>query len=167
MKRTQPKWNQLDDQILKSLYPLSSRDQLLKALPGRSINAISQHARKLGITRRRFRDTSNLKCIDGIWFSYLVRPDGYVQISGPTLAPVYKMFEHRYVWEKTKGPIPSGYEIHHIDGNRQNNNINNLECVAESEHHSRDRMVRNSMAKYLKTIGHYDTWLMRFNNGNI
>jgi len=41
---------------------------------------------------------------------------------------------HRYVWEKEKGKIPIGYDIHHIDLDRTNNDIKNLECISKSEH---------------------------------
>lgn len=41
---------------------------------------------------------------------------------------------HRYVWEKEKGTIPNEWDIHHIDNNRANNDINNLECLPKSEH---------------------------------
>ena len=33
---------------------------------------------------------------------------------------------HRWVWEQKNGPIPSGGIIHHIDGDRTNNAIENL-----------------------------------------
>lgn len=41
---------------------------------------------------------------------------------------------HRIVWETFNGEIPTGYHIHHIDHNRQNNKLSNLECVNGSEH---------------------------------
>lgn len=41
---------------------------------------------------------------------------------------------HRYIWEKEKGIIPNGYHIHHIDGNKNNNDINNLDCISAKEH---------------------------------
>ena len=41
---------------------------------------------------------------------------------------------HQYVWEKEHGPIPKGYEIHHIDGNTMNNDITNLMMVTIKEH---------------------------------
>ena len=41
---------------------------------------------------------------------------------------------HRYKWEKEKGKIPKNYDIHHIDSNKENNNIENLECISKSEH---------------------------------
>lgn len=41
---------------------------------------------------------------------------------------------HRYVWKFYNGPIPEGYEIHHKDGNKANNDISNLECLERCEH---------------------------------
>lgn len=41
---------------------------------------------------------------------------------------------HRAVWEYYNGEIPKGYHIHHIDGNIDNNDITNLECISASEH---------------------------------
>ena len=43
---------------------------------------------------------------------------------------------HIAVWEYYNGPIPHGYEIHHKDGNKHNNSIENLACLTPSEHHS-------------------------------
>ena len=42
--------------------------------------------------------------------------------------------EHRLVWEKEMGSIPEGNQVHHINGNRLDNNINNLVCISCSEH---------------------------------
>lgn len=41
---------------------------------------------------------------------------------------------HRYVWEYFNGAIPKGYHIHHIDGNKANNDISNLAMMNEREH---------------------------------
>jgi hypothetical protein len=95
----------------------------------------------------------------------VVKPDGYVQISGPCLAPSYKAYEHRYIWEQKFGSIPAGYEIHHIDGNRQNNYIENLEMIHRSKHHARDRVVRESMQRFLRKHNLYQEWLKEFQDG--
>lgn len=47
---------------------------------------------------------------------------------------------HRKIWETHFGAIPKDkfgrtYEIHHIDGNHSNNDINNLKCVSIQEHY--------------------------------
>jgi hypothetical protein len=48
--------------------------------------------------------------------------------------------KYRQVWENVYGEIPKdddgrSYEIHHIDGNRKNNSIENLKCVSLKEHY--------------------------------
>jgi hypothetical protein len=44
-------------------------------------------------------------------------------------------YMHRYVYENEMNAIiPDGYVIHHIDWNRDNNNISNLEIITLSEH---------------------------------
>lgn len=49
-------------------------------------------------------------------------------------------YNHRYIWIKEFGPIPKdengrSYEIHHIDGNNKNNNLDNLKLVTIEEHY--------------------------------
>lgn len=41
---------------------------------------------------------------------------------------------HRVIWEKAHGPIPKGHEVHHIDGNGNNNSLDNLILLTTSEH---------------------------------
>lgn len=41
---------------------------------------------------------------------------------------------HTYVWTYYNGPIPKGYEVHHKDLNRYNNDISNLELLEKHEH---------------------------------
>ena len=38
----------------------------------------------------------------------------------------FKIQEHRYIWEKHNGKIPQGGVIHHINGDRKDNRIQNL-----------------------------------------
>jgi hypothetical protein len=50
-------------------------------------------------------------------------------------------YTYRKIWEGRHGKIPKDsngrtYEIHHIDGNRNNNNIKNLICVSIEEHYN-------------------------------
>ncbi len=87
---------------------------------------------------------------------------GYRQIScyGQTF------LVHRVVWEAFKGDVPEGLQINHIDGNKANNNLSNLELVtpAENMRHAVETGLKkgekgesNSMAKltneqYLKLI---------------
>lgn len=41
---------------------------------------------------------------------------------------------HHIVWESVNGPIPDGMEIHHIDENKKNNDIENLMLLSYSDH---------------------------------
>ena len=41
---------------------------------------------------------------------------------------------HRYIWEYYYGEIPKGYDIHHKDHNKDNNDISNLEMLLKKDH---------------------------------
>lgn len=41
---------------------------------------------------------------------------------------------HRDVWEHFNGKIPEGYDVHHINENKHDNRIENLECIGKAEH---------------------------------
>ena len=50
------------------------------------------------------------------------------------------MIRYREKWIKVNGSIPFDsegrpYDIHHIDGNRRNNSLDNLQCVSIEEHY--------------------------------
>ena len=46
-----------------------------------------------------------------------------------------KMFaQHREVWKAKHGKIPAGHHVHHIDGNKSNNDISNLRAMPRREH---------------------------------
>ena len=44
------------------------------------------------------------------------------------------ILKHRKVWIDKYGAIPSDCIIHHIDGNKFNNKIENLECLTRAIH---------------------------------
>lgn len=52
---------------------------------------------------------------------------------------------HKLIWEKWYGlPVPQGYHIHHINGDKSDNRIQNLQCVTQKAHnrfHTRGRSV--------------------------
>jgi hypothetical protein len=45
-----------------------------------------------------------------------------------------KIRAHRWVWQNVFGKIPSGCHIHHKDGNKSNNSIENLELMSRHAH---------------------------------
>jgi hypothetical protein len=58
---------------------------------------------------------------------------------------------HRIIWEHHYGKIPDGHHIHHIDGDRHNNDISNLQLIDGKEHsklHSKKRWEENYNKMY-------------------
>lgn len=58
----------------------------------------------------------------------------------------YNIQYSRYVWEKHNGEIPKGMLIHHIDEDKMNNDIKNLQMMTYKEHnllHAKDKKVWN------------------------
>ena len=41
---------------------------------------------------------------------------------------------HRHLWQQAHGPIPSGYIVRFIDGDRANCSLDNLRCISRKEH---------------------------------
>ena len=59
-----------------------------------------------------------------------IRSDGYVWIK--TGQPNTWREEHRYLWERKYGPLPRYQKMLHIDGNRANNDLDNLMLVSNA-----------------------------------
>ena len=75
---------------------------------------------------------------------YYRKPPGYYKGNGRD-----GKYMHRVVWAFHHGPIPAGCHIHHRDGDRSNNDIANLECVAASKHvgkHAAEMLPKGSTA---------------------
>lgn len=73
------------------------------------------------------------------------KSDGYRVVNAGKDGRDYRLLAHRIVWIAFNGEIEHGKEINHIDGNRGNNAIENLEVVSKSENlkHSYDHLCRS------------------------
>ena len=68
--------------------------------------------------------------------------------------------------------MPKGYVIHHIDGDKTNNSINNLQCVKRElhvKHHNKHKKYRNTsgyfrVTKIKRKKGH--SWRYVYPDGN-
>lgn len=81
----------------------------------------------------------------GSWKAGVMQhPSGYIRITVPEGGNA--VWEHRYVWEQANGPIPAGFEIHHINHNRADNRLENLELLSEHEH----RSLRHALGRWSK-----------------
>lgn len=70
------------------------------------------------------------------WFNYspATNNNGYVVYYATRQGVRYTKYQHILVWESHNGKLPYGYEIHHIDLNRSNNDITNLQAMTASDH---------------------------------
>jgi hypothetical protein len=65
------------------------------------------------------------------------RPDGYyVTREGYLRGKVggRHRLGHVVVWESEHGPVPDGYQIHHVNGDKQDNRLGNLLLVDPTTH---------------------------------
>jgi hypothetical protein len=54
------------------------------------------------------------------------------------------------VWEHHNGPIPAGFEVHHKDENKANNDISNLDLMTAVDHAARHGFGGN---QYVPSLG--------------
>ncbi len=67
------------------------------------------------------------ECADHVYFMN----SGYINYY---INDNFKPYEHRVVAEMAFGEIPTGYQVHHINGVRSDNRAANLEILSSSEH---------------------------------
>ena len=61
---------------------------------------------------------------------------------------------HRVVWESVTGePIPKGYEINHIDENKENNSRSNLELLSHKENLNFGSCIKRAAKSRSKQVG--------------
>lgn len=78
---------------------------------------------------------SKRECITFNNHNYYLNPDtGYweTKLSIDNKRITYRL--HQAVWEYHNGKIEGNMHIHHIDGNKSNNDISNLELLSPIEH---------------------------------
>jgi len=74
----------------------------------------------------------------------------YVSAAGYVVTGRVQGYEHRLIAERVLGkPLPSGAEMHHVDGNRLNNAHSNLVICPSTTYHK----LLHSRAEALKATG--------------
>ena len=98
--------------------------------------------KKLQLRSKKFKD---FIIVDNLKFT--INKNGYYECTTKD-----RLMLHNYNWEKINGKIPKGYEIHHIDLNKLNNNIENLKLVTPSEHTKIHSILLNGSGMNKKVI---------------
>ena len=76
--------------------------------------------------------------------------DGYLQTTVHNKNSDKKYQSHRFIWEAVNQKIiPKNYQIHHINNDKQDNSIDNLELVTKSQNMQYEGLRRKGM-KYKK-----------------
>jgi len=74
--------------------------------------------------------------------SYTVNKEGYYRKTDSD-----RELLHRQMWKDINGEIKKGHNIHHINGNKTDNKIENLEMLTASDHTKRHGFKNNQHTK--------------------
>lgn len=81
--------------------------------------------------------------------------DGYLRVKLCKDSDNRRYMVHRLVYEAFVGPIPDGLEINHIDENKKNNSIQNLEAVSHLENINHGTGAKRCAEAHHKPVRQY------------
>lgn len=111
--------------------PESQKNNISKALKGKSKS--KEHNIKVGLANKgKMRSKESRKKQSESRFKHGITVDGYKRVyqNGE------RVLEHHLVWlqQSDWSFIPEGFVVHHINGNKIDNRIENLACIPKSYH---------------------------------
>ena len=109
------KWTQEEVDYIRKFYKDHTAREIGEAL-GRTRAAVALRASQLGLRKQN-------------WM-----PNGVRSVTAQGYHRYGQQYIQRIVWEEAHGPVPPKHEIHHVDGDKLNNELSNLRCISLSEH---------------------------------
>ena len=97
----------------------------------------------------QYFDNGDLACVDGFSFRR-DKKSGYFLSSRKINGKRCRL--HVYIWEKENGPVPDGYEVHHVDKNKNNNELDNLQLLTTEEHRKIHAVLSEERKEELRKI---------------
>lgn len=148
-------WTQEQIDYLTQHYG-SERAEDVAAVIGKSKSSVQHKANRLGLGKdkekfREIRRNASLGEKSGHFKNYRARTSkGYIAVyvpSHPYASKAGRVLEHRLVMEKELGMyIPKNFAVHHINGIKDDNRIENLALMTVSAHN----ILHNRMGKNMK-----------------
>ena len=113
---------------------------------GKSLRVTGNH--KFKLRDGSYQEARSLKSGDSLNVLNKYIPDGRSESRGDQYISLgycgTTYFEHRMIQKNNCGKIPDGYHVNHLDHNKLNNNIDNLECLSEFDHLSKHGTLENN-----------------------
>lgn len=133
-----------------AMYQLPMSLERVGAAYRRTRQAVYDVFRSRGY-KLRTKELAGLTIIDGHKFT--LTKGGYLRgtVAGR------RTTAQRYAWEKRNGAVPQGFVIHHVDGDKLNNDVGNLELVAMADMQRRFNPTgRNQFSIQKDNGGHFN-----------
>lgn len=135
-------WTQEQEELLKNVYVDSTNSELAKMFPGKTLLAIYKKARKFGFYKSKeveFLNRSEARKLPNENHKKSKTKKGYVMVYRPNHERSDKngrVMEHIVVFEESTGiKVPRNCVIHHLNGDKSDNRIENL-CMMEIGAHT-------------------------------
>lgn len=128
------KWSLSEEIVIKNNYLTKTYKEIAELLPNRTYGAVGNKARKIGL--KKYGNGVKYKHSNGY---IIVRRDDYPRDWAGSWRREFKstyVYEHCVVWWENNpdDKIERDEIIHHLDGNRANNSIANLEKMKRGLH---------------------------------